>query len=119
VIEAAAAKGIPIRIGVNAGSLEKQLLEKYGGPTPEAAAESALNNVARVEAMGFTNLIVSIKASDIWRTVQANRLFAKENDIPLHLGITEAGRANPASSTVRREWELCWRRGWGTRCAFR
>jgi (E)-4-hydroxy-3-methylbut-2-enyl-diphosphate synthase len=91
VIEAAAAKGIPIRIGVNAGSLEKQLLEKYGGPTPEAAAESALNNVARVEAMGFTNLIVSIKASDIWRTVQANRLFAKENDIPLHLGITEAG----------------------------
>jgi (E)-4-hydroxy-3-methylbut-2-enyl-diphosphate synthase len=91
VIEAAAAKGIPIRIGVNAGSLEKTLLEKYGGPTPEAAADSALNNVARVEAMGFNNLIVSIKASDIWRTVQANRLFAKENDIPLHLGITEAG----------------------------
>ncbi|MHB8996018.1 MAG: flavodoxin-dependent (E)-4-hydroxy-3-methylbut-2-enyl-diphosphate synthase [Armatimonadota bacterium] len=91
VIEAAANNGIPIRIGVNAGSLEKTLLEKYGGPTPEAAAESALSNVARVEAMGFTNVIVSIKASDIWRTVQANRLFANENDIPLHLGITEAG----------------------------
>lgn len=91
VIEAAAARGIPIRIGVNAGSLEKSLLDKYGSPTPEAVAESALSNVARVEAMGFTNLVVSIKASDIWRTVQANRLFARENDIPLHLGITEAG----------------------------
>lgn len=91
VVEAAAGKGIPIRIGVNAGSLEQGLLEKYGGPTPEAAAESALKNVARVEAMGFTTLVVSIKASDIWRTVQANRLFARENDIPLHLGITEAG----------------------------
>lgn len=91
VVEACADKGIPIRIGVNAGSLEKSLLEKYGGPTPEAAAESALRNVARVEAMGFANLLVSIKASDIWRTVQANRLFAKESDLPLHLGITEAG----------------------------
>jgi len=91
VIEAAAARGIPIRIGVNAGSLETSLLDKYGSPTPEAVAESALRNVARVEAMGFTNLAVSIKASDIWRTVQANRLFAKENNIPLHLGITEAG----------------------------
>ena len=86
-----AARGIPIRIGVNAGSLETSLLDKYGSPTPEAVAESALRNVARVEAMGFTNLAVSIKASDIWRTVQANRLFAKENNIPLHLGITEAG----------------------------
>lgn len=91
VIEAAAARGVPIRIGVNAGSLEKALLEKYGGATPEAAAESALSNVARVERMGFTDLVVSIKASDIWRTVQANRLFARENDYPLHLGITEAG----------------------------
>ena len=91
VVAAAASRGIPIRIGVNAGSLEKGLLEKYGGPTPQAAAESALSNVARVEAMGFTNLVVSIKASDIWRTVQANRLFAQVNDLPLHLGITEAG----------------------------
>ncbi|MEN6643654.1 MAG: flavodoxin-dependent (E)-4-hydroxy-3-methylbut-2-enyl-diphosphate synthase [Armatimonadia bacterium] len=91
VIEAAAARKIPIRIGVNAGSLEKSLLEKYGGATPEAIAESALANVARVEAMGFTDIVVSIKASDIWRTVVANRLFARENDYPLHLGITEAG----------------------------
>lgn len=91
VVEAAAAKGIPIRVGVNAGSLEKPLLEKYGGATPEAAAESALNNVARLEGMGSRDIVVSIKASDIWRTVQANRLFAKESDCPLHLGITEAG----------------------------
>ncbi|MBU0609152.1 MAG: flavodoxin-dependent (E)-4-hydroxy-3-methylbut-2-enyl-diphosphate synthase [Armatimonadetes bacterium] len=91
VVEAAAAKGIPIRVGVNAGSLEKSLLEKHGGATPEAAAESALSNVARLEAMGFRDLVVSIKASDIWRTVQANRLFARESDCPLHLGITEAG----------------------------
>ena len=91
VVEAAAARGIPIRVGVNAGSLEKPLLEKYGGATPEAAAESALSNVARVERMGFSDIVVSIKASDIWRTVQANRLFAKESDCPLHLGITEAG----------------------------
>ena len=91
VVEAAAAAGIPIRVGVNAGSLEKTLVEKYGGATPEAAAESALRNVARVEAMGFRDLVVSVKASDIWRTVQANRLFARESDCPLHLGITEAG----------------------------
>lgn len=91
VVEAAAAKGIPIRVGVNAGSLEKPLLEKYGGATPEAAAESALSNVARLEGMGFHDIVVSIKVSDIWRTVQANRLFAKESDCPLHLGITEAG----------------------------
>lgn len=91
VVEAAAARGIPIRIGVNAGSLEKGLLDRYGGATPEAAAESALRNVARVASMGFDDLVVSIKASDIWRTVQANRLFARESDLPLHLGITEAG----------------------------
>ncbi len=91
IVEAAAAHGIPIRIGVNTGSLEKTLLEKYGGPAPEAAAESALNHVALLERMGYRDIVVSIKASDIWRTVQANRLFAKESDCPLHLGVTEAG----------------------------
>lgn len=93
IVEAAASRGIPIRIGVNAGSLEKALLEKYGGASPEAAAESALHNVARLERMGFYDIVVSIKASDIWRTVQANRLFARESDCPLHLGVTEAGPA--------------------------
>lgn len=100
VVEAAASRGIPIRIGVNAGSLEKLLLEKFGGATGAAAAESALNNVARLERMGFTNLLVSIKASDIWRTVEANRLFASENDYPLHLGITEAGPGESGTVTA-------------------
>lgn len=91
VVEAAAGKGLPIRVGVNAGSLEPALLEKHGGPTAEAAAESALQNVARLERMGFTDIVCSIKASDVCRTVKANRLFAAESDVPLHLGITEAG----------------------------
>lgn len=100
VVEAAAAKGIPIRVGVNAGSLEKPLLDEYGGATPEAAAESALSNVARLEGMGFRDIVVSIKASDIWRTVQANRLFARESDCPLHLGITEAGPGEAGTVTA-------------------
>jgi (E)-4-hydroxy-3-methylbut-2-enyl-diphosphate synthase len=91
VVEAAAARSVPIRVGVNAGSLEPAVLEKHGGATAEAAAESALTNVARLERMGFTDVVVSIKASDIWRTVAANRLFAAETDYPLHLGVTEAG----------------------------
>lgn len=91
IVEAAAARGVPIRVGVNAGSLEPALLDKYGGPTAEAAAESALLSVARVERLGYSNLVCSIKASDVWRTVAANRRFAAESDVPLHLGITEAG----------------------------
>lgn len=91
VVEAAAQRGVPIRVGVNAGSLEAAVLEKYGGPTAEAAAVSALHSVARLERLGFSDLVVSIKASDIRRTVLANRRFARETDYPLHIGVTEAG----------------------------
>jgi (E)-4-hydroxy-3-methylbut-2-enyl-diphosphate synthase len=91
VVEAAATRGIPIRVGVNAGSLEADLLAQHGGATTEAVAASALRNVRRLEQMGFTDIVVSIKASDVGRTVAANRRFATECDYPLHLGITEAG----------------------------
>ncbi len=91
VVETAAEQGIPIRIGVNSGSLEKDLLSKYGHPTAEALAESAVRNVERVRGMSFEDLVVSIKAPDVATTMAANRAFAERSDIPLHLGITEAG----------------------------
>ena len=91
VVSACAAKGVPIRIGVNSGSLEKALVKKHGGPTPAAMVESAMGHVAILEQLGFSNIKVSLKASDIPRTVEANRLFANQTDIPLHLGVTEAG----------------------------
>ena len=91
VVEAASEHGIPIRIGVNAGSLERDLLSKYGHPTAAALAESAFRNVERVQEMGFAEIVVSIKASDVATTVMANRKFACGSDLPLHVGITEAG----------------------------
>ena len=84
-------KNIPIRIGVNGGSLEKDLLAKYGAPTAEAIVESALRHVSLLEKFDFYDIIVSLKSSDVLRTIQAYKLFAKKSDIPLHLGITEAG----------------------------
>ena len=91
VLSAAGEAGIPVRLGVNAGSLEKDLLEKYGHPGPEPLCESALRSVARAEALGFAAIVVSLKASSVATTVAANRLFAQQSDVPLHLGITEAG----------------------------
>jgi (E)-4-hydroxy-3-methylbut-2-enyl-diphosphate synthase len=91
VAGAAKARGIPIRVGVNAGSLEQDLAELHGAATAEALCQSALRNVALLEEVGFTDVVVSIKASDVPRTVAANRLFAQRSDVPLHLGITEAG----------------------------
>jgi (E)-4-hydroxy-3-methylbut-2-enyl-diphosphate synthase len=91
VVAACLEKNVPIRIGINTGSLEKRLLEKYGSPTPEAMVESATDNVRLLEDLGFTAIKVSLKASDVPRTVAANRLFSAESDIPLHLGVTEAG----------------------------
>ncbi|MDR1532199.1 MAG: flavodoxin-dependent (E)-4-hydroxy-3-methylbut-2-enyl-diphosphate synthase [Clostridiales bacterium] len=91
VVEAARGKNIPIRIGVNAGSLEKNLLEKYGGGTPEALAESALGHVKIMEGLGYENLVVSIKSSDITTTISAHELLARQVDYPLHIGMTEAG----------------------------
>jgi len=91
VAEAAQARDIPIRVGVNAGSLEEDLAAAHGGATPEALCESALRSVGLLGDVGFRDVVVSIKASDIPRTVAANRLFAQRSDAPLHLGITEAG----------------------------
>ena len=91
VIASAQAAGIPVRLGVNAGSLEKDILDKYGHPTAKALAESAHRSVQRAERLGFRDIVVSIKASDVPTTLAANRLFAQETDVPLHIGITEAG----------------------------
>lgn len=91
VVRACKDKGIPIRIGVNAGSLEKHLLEKYQHPTPEAIVESAFGHIRILEDMNFTDLKVSLKASDVLTTVAAYRLFAAKADYPLHIGISEAG----------------------------
>ena len=91
VIKAVQDRGIPLRVGVNGGSLERPLLDKYGYPTAEALAESALNAVHAIEDMGFTDMKVSLKASDVHVAVDAYWLFAHQSDYPLHIGITEAG----------------------------
>ena len=91
VVDSARAHGIPIRVGVNAGSLEADVAAKHGGGTPAALAESAVRNVRLLQDLGFGDVAVSIKAHDVRRTVEANRLFAEASDVPLHLGITEAG----------------------------
>lgn len=93
VIKAVNDHGIPIRVGVNGGSLERHLLEKYGWPSPEALAESALNAVRSLEDVGFTNMKVSLKASDVHHAIDAYYLFAMQSNYPLHIGITEAGTA--------------------------
>jgi len=91
IVREARDKQIPIRVGINAGSLEDGVLEKYGEPTPEAMVESALECVKLCEDMGHTALKVSLKASDVSRTVEAYRLFAGKSNYPVHLGVTEAG----------------------------
>ncbi len=91
VVAACRDQGVPIRIGVNGGSLEKALLEKHGHATPEAMVESALGHVHILEELGFDQIKISLKASDIRRTVAAYRLLARQVDYPLHIGITEAG----------------------------
>jgi len=91
VVRACRERRVPIRIGVNGGSLEKELLEKYGHPTPEAMVESALGHIRILEDLDYDQIKVSLKASDIHRTVEAYRLLAAEVDYPLHIGITEAG----------------------------
>lgn len=91
VVKAASDKGIPIRIGVNAGSLEKPLLQKYGHPSPEALVESAAGHIKILENLGFNSIKVSLKASNVPTTVEAYILFSKKFDYPLHVGISEAG----------------------------
>ncbi|HHF5607844.1 TPA: flavodoxin-dependent (E)-4-hydroxy-3-methylbut-2-enyl-diphosphate synthase [Haemophilus influenzae] len=102
VVDCARDKNIPIRIGVNAGSLEKDLQEKYGEPTPEALLESALRHVEILDRLNFDQFKVSVKASDVFLAVEAYRLLAKAIKQPLHLGITEAGgaRAGAVKSAV-------------------
>jgi (E)-4-hydroxy-3-methylbut-2-enyl-diphosphate synthase len=97
VADAARTARIPIRIGVNSGSLEKALLEKYGSPTPEALAQSALDNIDRMRGFGFNDLIVSIKASNAVTTIEACRRLAEASDIPQHIGITESGTVRSGS----------------------
>jgi len=99
VVRAAESQRVPIRIGVNGGSLEKDLLQKYSSATPEAMVESALRHVRILEDLGFSDIVISLKASDVHRTVAAYRLIASKVDYPLHLGITEAG--TPFSGTIK------------------
>jgi len=91
VVRTARERGIPIRVGVNSGSLEKDLLEKYGGVTAEGLVESALDKVHMIEEMGYDNLVVSIKSSDVRMCIRAHEILAGRTDYPLHVGITEAG----------------------------
>lgn len=91
VVDACRANGAVIRVGVNGGSLEKELLGKYGGPCPEALCESAMEKVRLLEDMGFEDICVSVKSSGVKDTVDAYRLLAEQTDHPLHIGVTEAG----------------------------
>ena len=91
VVKAAAARQVPIRIGVNAGSLEEDIVEKHGWPTAEGMVESAERHIRILEDLGFREIKVSLKAHDVGMTVLANRLFAERFDYPIHLGVTEAG----------------------------
>ena len=91
VIEACKHYGLPIRIGVNGGSLEKHILEKYKAPTPEALSESAFYHINLLEKFGFYNTVVSVKSSDVINMIKANKIIANNCDYPIHLGVTEAG----------------------------
>jgi (E)-4-hydroxy-3-methylbut-2-enyl-diphosphate synthase len=91
VARAARETGVPVRVGANAGSLPRDLLERYGGPTPQALAESALREVAILEREGFDLIKVSVKASSVTATIEANRIIADKVEYPLHLGVSEAG----------------------------
>lgn len=91
VVKAAKERNIPIRVGVNSGSLEREIIEKYQGVTPDGMVESALKQVALIEEQGYSNLVISIKTSDVVTCVRAHELITQQTDYPLHVGITEAG----------------------------
>ncbi|MBR6704976.1 MAG: flavodoxin-dependent (E)-4-hydroxy-3-methylbut-2-enyl-diphosphate synthase [Lachnospiraceae bacterium] len=97
VVERAAKDGIPLRVGVNSGSLEKKYIEKYGGVTAEGLAESALGQAALIEAFGYENLVISIKSSRVPMSIRAHEIIAERCDYPLHVGITEAGTVQSGS----------------------
>jgi len=96
VVMEAKSRSVPIRIGVNSGSLEKDLLKRFGGTTPEAMVSSALRTIEWMEDVGFYSIKVSLKASDVMRTVEAYQFFSQKSDYPLHLGVTEAGKGSGA-----------------------
>ena len=91
VVKAAREHHVPIRVGVNSGSLEKDLVEKYGGVTPEGLVESALDKVAMIEKCDYDQIVISIKSSDVMTCIRAHEILAQKTDYPLHVGITEAG----------------------------
>ena len=91
VLDTAKERNIPIRVGVNSGSLEKEIVEKYGQVTAEGLVESALDKVAMIEEMGYDNLVISIKSSDVLMCIKAHELIAKQTNYPLHVGVTESG----------------------------
>jgi len=99
VVDAARSAGVPIRIGVNSGSLEPEILKKHLHPTPQALLESALHNIRRMESFNFDNFILSIKAPDVMTTIKACTLLAEQSDYPQHIGITESGTVK--SGTIR------------------
>ncbi len=96
VVAACREMGVPIRIGVNSGSLEESILKKYGSPTAEALAESALYHASLLEELDFRNIALSVKSSDTQTMIRANKILAEKTDYPLHLGVTEAGAGNRA-----------------------
>lgn len=96
VVRACQKYGVPIRIGVNSGSLEKSILEKHGSPTPEALAESAMYHASLLEKFDFRDIVLSVKASSVPNMIEANRILAARTDYPLHLGVTEAGGGSSA-----------------------
>lgn len=91
VVDVAKERNIPIRVGVNSGSLEKEIVEKYGKVTAEGLVESALDKVALIESMGYDNLVISIKSSDVIMCIKAHELIAQKTNYPLHVGVTESG----------------------------
>lgn len=91
VVDTAKERNIPIRVGVNSGSLEKEIVEKYGQVTAEGLVESALDKVTMIEEMGYDNLVISIKSSDVLMCIKAHELIAKQTNYPLHVGVTESG----------------------------
>ena len=91
VVDCCREHGVPIRVGVNSGSLEQELIEKHGGVTAEGLVTSALDKAALIESMGWDKLVISIKSSDVAMAIRAHELIAEQTDIPLHVGITEAG----------------------------
>jgi len=97
VVSAAAERGVPIRIGVNSGSVEKKLLARFGGPTPEAMVESALGHVALLERRNFHDIKISLKSSSVLDTIEAYQLLSARVDYPLHIGVTEAGTLLPGA----------------------